>query len=1246
MINSLEKSIYLWLSILVLGIFSPTNFTMASEIPDRHYYSAQGFDFDGDGQVDYIDTGQAKLLAVELPGQPGVYLQSNLGGIAAPMAYYPDVAGILTEDGLTSLIGDGTFENPQLGSALEFRTKLYSTSGANALRAFYTTAVQAFTPKLLKLTAAEEKFREALRVDPFYQDALNGLLEVYYARAEGFMLIGNDYIAKAYRHKYDRAPNEVRPIAELEVGSIEAALISYEVGFREFMKLFNPDFVGLSKVRKPHLDIDPEWLFFEKRIKDPKNPLGDLVAFESLRGQKNAIGMSSSVFNDIGEEILPVQGSPSIELEITNFSLAKMASQDTTMSSNKTFTQTRLESQIDQLNTINAPVKFQLPIIVGSPDFTPGTTFTLHFNIDSDVPIKAVEILIEFDHEKLDVPNNLSDIDFTGSNFPENTQFYAPGSVYKGIQIFANQMLIRGEAVSPVSGIDLSVVKIPFLIKSDASGSFYVYAAGSGGSLLSGYKDIAIVFRLAAAHANATGEKVRRLYNAGNEAIVQDCISYIEEEVELIGSWFEHLQALLAMSSTPEEIANIDQLQSAINQVAAELSNLSALREFIRSGANVFGFPHDYLPFYDLTDVGSFEAIKNIVLGQGGDCTPQSATGFFGIARGSETDAVLNKDKFEDTKDRIRNELFTINEQAENRLVQICGRVDENCDPSLKVNDPIDYEMCASPRNTACEIGQNILLLEQSQKRLERANADIDQFLEDIEIEKRVFQEEIKLKEEIPGIIEEYNELQLNLDKEISEVLVTQMQLNAAAQAAATLASSIDNWANGSTGFGAAVAAAIQLANGMTQAELEKRKGELQRKKSKLAAFERIELIRRDTEIFKLQRTKDIEKMVNDVVLYTIATQIAEIDVQLSLGQLNNLVMERDELLARRGRAIANLGEMSFADPSFRLTQFKAMKDAEIHLEFLKRWLYVLTRSLYYKWALQDDYVIPGQELHDISIHDVRRIQVVGALNEGISETPLDDQLTAADYVCSLLAFDLLAPLRLLISDVQINRVNSNNSARYSLREDFLRIVRNENAPEETQRVRDAFRAWITSPDRLDQDGNLVIEFDTMEHLENYNIPVNENHGTWTNFALRSYSTNPLWNHKITQVGVALKAVGLAFTPGNANVTGSLEYGGTGYIKGNSYEHDDFNVYQMKQWRFFGNGIIEPVEVRTIGLTIPASSELESNEGAYMVVNLKERPVTASYLRLFIPMTQVANIYLENIEDIFIYIYSEAYIRQ
>jgi len=581
-------------------------------------------------------------------------------------------------------------------------------------------------------------------VNPYYEDSLNALLKTYYARAEGFMLIGNDYMAKAYRHKFDRAPDETQPIVELEIEDISSALICYEIGFREFMKLFNSEFIGLSDIRKPHLDMDPEQLFFERRFPNPNGP--GYVSFESLRGQKNAIGVSSRALNDAGDEIGPIQGSPNVEIEISSgigaFDTKSRSPAEyedkrrSTAEYKRTLSEKRVLSQSDQWNNVDAPLKLQLPFIEGSPTYEPATSFTLHFRIDAETPVKTVELVIEFDREKLEVPTALAELDFSSSAFSSNPEFYGPGTFYGDIQILANQVLIKAEAPSQITGKGISIVKVSFLIKSGQLGEFHIYAAGSAGSLLSGFKDIAILYRLAAAHANATAEKVRRLYNVGNQQDIQSSIDLIQEEIDRIGAWFEHIQALLNKAATPEELANIDQLQSAINQVSSALNGLSALREFIRSGANVFGYPDDYVPFYNADDVDTFDAVRNLVVGSGA-FTPQTASGFFGTAREAETTAVISYDQFQDTKDRIRGEIFTFNEQTENRLVQIVGRIDNEGEPSLNVNDPIDYDMQASSRNIASEVGQHVLLFQRAQSALQQATADIAQFLEDIELEKR-----------------------------------------------------------------------------------------------------------------------------------------------------------------------------------------------------------------------------------------------------------------------------------------------------------------------------------------------------------------------------------------------------------------------------------------------------------------------------------------------------------------------------
>jgi hypothetical protein len=1156
---------------------------------------------------------------------PGVFFEGSMGGTTAPLAYYPNVTRSLTDSGLNVLKGTGTFQLPQSGSALSYRTALFAGNGAEALKAFYTSAIQAFTPQLGSLLEAEELFRTALRVDPYYEDALNGLLEVYYARAEGFMLIGNDYMAKAYRHKFVRSPQETSSITDLEIADIGSALTSYEIGFREFMKLFTPEFIGVNGLRKSHLDIDPETLFFKKRLPHPDLTVTEQVAFEALRGQKAALGVSTKMFDPTGIEISPVQGSPSLAFS---------------------------GSQSGQIAAIDVPVKFTLPIIEGAPDFTPGSFFTIRFEMDIDpaISVKDLELLIEFDHDKLIPPATENDFDFTFSHFtPISQQFYPPGSIYGQNQIFANQMLLKFSANTAVSGIGRRVVSVPFQIKSSVPEFTEVnaYVAGSGGSLLSGYKDISILYRLAAAHADATTEIVKRMYTVSSP---ESNIALIQEEIDRIGGWFEHIQLLLENSAAIVDLQNNEQLQNALSKVSSEINELSAFREFIRSGANVYGYPDDYVPFFndDLND--TFTAIRNLVVGSG-TYTSGTAQGFFGTARDAETTAIQEYGNLQNTKDRIRNELFTINENVDNRLVQICGRVNEQSGlPSLNVNDPIDVDLRATSKNLASEIGQHVLLLSRAQKVLNQATEDYQLFLSDIEKEKEFLQDALQLHENKTTVMAEYSLLQQNLDKELAAVAAKQTELNAVTQALSTVAAS-GSWDKFITGgvYSAAAVSAIQLANGIEQARLEKKKGDLSADKTRLASEERIQLTQIDTEIFKLQSVKNIEQMVNRIVLKTIAAEIAEIDVQVALGRLNQLITERDNLLLKKGRSIANLGEMSFADPSFRLTQFSVMKKAENNLEYLKKWIFILTRSVFYKWALPDNFIIEIKDKGSIKIDDIKRLQVVGALTTGTpGVTPLADTLTASEYLDILLDFNDSGPFRFSNSTVQIDRQSSNNSARYSLREDFLHIVRHEDTPEELARVRAEFSDWLSDPNRLDTNGNLVIEFDTMGHLENYNKVVDgtSEYNTWKNFALRSYGLKSLWNHKITRIGVGVKAFGLAFTSGNSNISGSLEYGGVGYLKQDTDLCKDFRAYQMRQWRSLGNGQLEPVEYRTVPITIYTSSDLEASENTRMVNNLKERPVAATKWRFIVSASQLNNLEIGNIEDIYIYIYSEAYQRQ
>ena len=48
---------------------------------------------------------------------------------------------------------------------------------------------------------------------------------------------------------------------------------------------------------------------------------------------------------------------------------------------------------------------------------------------------------------------------------------------------------------------------------------------------------------------------------------------------------------------------------------------------------------------------------------------------------------------------------------------------------------------------------------------------EIQQYLEDIELDRRHLQKAVKLKRQIPAIIEQYSDLQQNMDRELADIL-------------------------------------------------------------------------------------------------------------------------------------------------------------------------------------------------------------------------------------------------------------------------------------------------------------------------------------------------------------------------------------------------------------------------------------------------------------------------------------------
>lgn len=482
-----------WL-IFIIGIFTGSfiNWNVSaqtyilnnrSERADT-YYSSRGFDKDGNGQIDWIKTGNEMQMSIEVPGMAGIYLESEVGGIVAPQAYYPEAAKVETDAGwrgantnLLGLIGNGTVEQPQLDSALGFRTVLYAQQGVNALRAWYSSAAQAFPPKLGEILEAEERFRIALRVNPLYSDALNGLLECYYARAEGFMLIGNDNLANAYSVKFNRKQNDTQSIVDMEVDNIEKALTCYDIGFQEFFKIFNTDFVSVGDRSIPSLNIDADDMFFKKSYPNS----GKYVSFESLRGLKyGGIGLNSRILSADGNEIVPLQGSPNLPLEISQVS-AKVAGRNKNSSSTPSAVhQMALEEsrrQVKQLSLVSAPAKFLPPVQTSSSELKAGNGLTVRFELQSSIPVKTVEMMVEFTNEKLEPPTSIDKIKLSQSKFPI-AEYYPPGGYYNGKQIQPNQFLLVLNSPSAIQGEKMVLAEVPFQVKANSVGSMNIYVTG------------------------------------------------------------------------------------------------------------------------------------------------------------------------------------------------------------------------------------------------------------------------------------------------------------------------------------------------------------------------------------------------------------------------------------------------------------------------------------------------------------------------------------------------------------------------------------------------------------------------------------------------------------------------------------------------------------------------------------------------------------------------------------------------
>lgn len=195
----------------------------------------------------------------------------------------PVLSADYLREGNRLLFGEGgSLENPSPGSGLEYRAVFLSQGNTTeSLRAHYESALEVYQQKTHLLDEAEFYYRSAIKTNRYNLEAKKRLLEVYYARAEAYLLIGEQFLIQALEAKYRPISNMSVTLREIE--AFEKAHEAFVAGYGEFTKLFHHDYRNHNGELQPDLFFLPLEMFFRANLSE--NFGEGLVSVESLRGE-------------------------------------------------------------------------------------------------------------------------------------------------------------------------------------------------------------------------------------------------------------------------------------------------------------------------------------------------------------------------------------------------------------------------------------------------------------------------------------------------------------------------------------------------------------------------------------------------------------------------------------------------------------------------------------------------------------------------------------------------------------------------------------------------------------------------------------------------------------------------------------------------------------------------------------------------------------------------------------------------
>ncbi|MDF7798218.1 hypothetical protein P4C99_01990 [Pontiellaceae bacterium B1224] len=719
---------------------------------------------------------------------------------------------------------------------------------------------------------------------------------------------------------------------------------------------------------------------------------------------------------------------------------------------------------------------------------------------------------------------------------------------------------------------------------------------GETGPLFSGYKDLVLLYGILRDQARVANSLTRLYIARGWVTDLADAKTLVTRNQRYL-----FLHGNLLRGIFPDlDISSVDPasgLAEAESSWQKELSELEQLRQLIEGEANVLGFAPDFLMLIgkQSTYFDSFDSYKSLL-------DPGKASSRLKLAMDALADARDAEEDYHGFQEQLTSQLEDITDSAGDRLSEIVGEY-----PYPGGGDDTPQE------GSEAWLQQNSI--EIAKLQIERNKTEIANLKQEIQIEIDRRAQEEGINNAIASVQIDYGNKQAGLTESIGHIEAAQKLCDAAAEAAG--ADWTSPWSAGA-----------DLANGVAQAAAEEMKGQLNAEKERLGGQEAAEITSLNDDLLDINSKALIKNLWLRMNTLAIDSQEAALQLTQERGRLSALAREKEQLEVRIAESDASLSGRYFADPSHRLNMRSEQVRANLHFTEARKWLFFMMRALEYKWNETFETTYPGNdgwEWNSWSVFELRNAEELESFYNAMVTFDDGHTLIPDDY------YDW-----------------------FSIRENFFGYIDDPSATYAdpvTKAPVDAIQAFRSELSLLttSNPGYVTLEFSTVRS------------GGSSGTFFRGPRFNPdtggiiekgTYLDKIEWMKVNLPG---DHPSGVESLGGSLRYGGTSYIR--NPEHggydplkpdrltDEFSSFSSRFW-FGSGGEWQFTDEQTATITMTLSEQERTPPSVQEINVFKERSVATSKWTLLIPIEGAASVDIDNLNDVEIEFFHQAFTRQ